>query len=889
MKKIIYTLGILAASAFAFSACQKEQTIKEELPGESLITVSFTAEKAGTDTKTAAVEGSASEGVSYIWTDDDVNNMKLFIVGEDGEGKETLTAVANTTVTKVSDTKLTISGKVAPNATYTFRAVLSGSWTTDGKKARVSEIQHPSASNFDPSADVLVSDDKEVTVGASSEETIATDALEMSFRRLVVVNKMTLKNLTEGDNISKIVITSTKNLAGYFATDTRTANGDKKTLTLNYTSATVPTGGQFPVYFTTIPETGHVLTVEVTTDQFIYTKSFAEGKSINFNIGQFTKFNFALPAGVANTALTLPVVDDMAWATTGGADDTSEMSTSDLTPTQGTKKIYDSATKAYKGGDGIKLGSSSVNGSITTNSIDLSSAFYVAIDAKSFGTDVSQLKIQVDGSDVYTSPDNLTSSYETYYVNCSAATATSNVTIKITGKRGYINNLVIGAGTYVAPPKINVTSSNPLEVANTASSQTITYTIDNPKTGESLTASTEATWIKNINCATAGSVTFDVEAQEAAAASREGTITLAYTGAKPVNVTVSQAAGAGGTSTYAYTFTSKSWTATLEGNSANWESGQDGGGFSNGGIQVTATYSGANGTSPYSFTDVEEIVVTYCTNASKGAGSIKVTVGTGATQTFTVSAPSSGGTTAKTTSFTYSPKESGKVNIEVTCSTNSIYLIGASIKAKSINTPVFYAITCATGIANGSISADKATASEGDEVTLTATPASGYKLDSWTVTEATSGDPVAVTGNKFNMPADAVNVSATFVKDTGYTSVAQQTFTFSELGYANGAAVSSIDGTSHCSIVFSNAKYYTSGSALRVYSGSTATITAASGYKITSISIAFGSSDGSNEITVDKGTYSNGSWTGEISNGESVVFSIGGSSGNRRFSSITIN
>ncbi len=61
----------------------------------------------------------------------------------------------------------------------------------------------------------------------------------------------------------------------------------------------------------------------------------------------------------------------------------------------------------------------------------------------------------------------------------------------------------------------------------------------------------------------------------------------------------------------------------------------------------------------------------------------------------------------------------------------------------------------------GTISADKTTASEGETVTLTQTPDSGYEFVAWNVTNA-SGGAVTVTNNQFTMPASNVTVSATF-------------------------------------------------------------------------------------------------------------------------------
>ena len=909
MKKFIYSLGILAAAAFAFSSCQKEQATNEVLtPSEELVTITFNAEKAGIDTKTAAVEGETS--VSYEWTDSDVDHMRLFVVSEDKDGKEVLTSVSNITVNKVSGTKLTIAAQVAPNATYTFRAVLAGSWTNDGTKPRVNNTQYPSLSNYDSAADVLVSDDKEVTVGASEQATVATEAMELSFRRLVVVNKMTLKNLTKGEVIDKIVITSTQNLTGYYDTNAKTATGSGKVLTLNYNSSAPVTNdnGQFPVFFTTIPQTDHVLTVEVTTDQFIYTKTFAAGKTIDFNLGQFTKFNFALPAGVANTALALPVEDDMSWGMTGGSDATTEMTAEDLTATQGIKKIYDSTVKAFKGSDGIKLGTSGVAGSIKTNSINLSGPFYVAIDAKTYGSDVSQVKILVDDVSVYTSTD-LTSSYETYYINCDAATATSTVTITIDGKRGYINNLVIGSGTYVAPPVINVTSSNPLEIANTGGSQTIAYSIDNPSSGVSLTASTEATWIKNLNYATSGSVTFDVDPQETAAAAREATITLAYTGAKSVNVTVSQAAGAGAeTNNYVkVTSTPSDWSGTyliVSGTKAF--NGAFSGASTNYGMPADVTVSDNK-------IESTNIVDAYAVTIAKSGSNYSIetvangflswTSGNSLNHTTSVSGDnqlwsltySSGNVTIANAKDATRKLQYNSGSPRFACYTTSQQAVQLyKLEGSTTPTPTTYAVTWTTP-SNGTITATVGgnAISSGDEfeegtvVNITANPSTGYKFSAWSISGASLANSSSAS-TSFTVGTSAVNFSASFAQDqqTGGDPVTVSMNTFSEIsGY--------VGGDTNVSYL---AEKGTASSAPGVYSdeiriyqnGGTLTITANNNKKITSVTI--GSSMATTvTVSVDGGAASannsisaNGTYTKDSIEASTVLFTCTGTSKSSR-------
>lgn len=149
-----------------------------------------------------------------------------------------------------------------------------------------------------------------------------------------------------------------------------------------------------------------------------------------------------------------------------------------------------------------------------------------------------------------------------------------------------IDNIVLSAGAPAASaPVINVTSNNPMSVANTASTGTIQYTIANP-TSATLTASTTASWISNINYGT-GTVTFNVAAQESGAAARSGIITLSYTGASDVEVTVNQAAGPSIGATEYTTI----WTATSGGLGTSVGSGN-----------INTTISGSSNTQKWNYT-----------------------------------------------------------------------------------------------------------------------------------------------------------------------------------------------------------------------------------------------------------------------------------------------
>lgn len=129
-----------------------------------------------------------------------------------------------------------------------------------------------------------------------------------------------------------------------------------------------------------------------------------------------------------------------------------------------------------------------------------------------------------------------------------------------------------------------------------------------------------------------------------------------------------------------YTFSSKSWDASP----ANWTSGKAGNGFTaNQGVQITSGTTGANATSPKSFSNVSKIVVQYCTNAKAGKGTVTLKVGSTEFGSQAITAPSSGGTALRTFELNNSNNLSGSVNINVECGTNSIYIYSIEITEAS--------------------------------------------------------------------------------------------------------------------------------------------------------------------------------------------------------------
>lgn len=325
------------------------------------------------------------------------------------------------------------------------------------------------------------------------------------------------------------------------------------TVTANYTSLTkYEINGTNATYLIVVPQTltaGSTLTIAASTEGYSIEKNITiPSGGIALEAGKITTLNINLYSShiSASSGLSLPFNDSFSWQTEKG----NAAATFSSTPAIPSEK-YSAQERVYQGSAAgvIKFGASSTVGYLTTVELDLSSAFYVHINAKGYNSKACRMTVTVD--DGTPQSIDLTADYSDYYLNFAASTSKSKVKIATTNElaeyRSYLQQFDVISGTYVFPPAINVTSENPMDVANTASTQTITYEIVNP-TAATLTAALKDpadTWITNIDFSTPGEVTFDVAAQGSGAPARDAVIVLSYTGAANVEVEVNQAAGAG--------------------------------------------------------------------------------------------------------------------------------------------------------------------------------------------------------------------------------------------------------------------------------------------------------------------------------------------------------
>ena len=181
------------------------------------------------------------------------------------------------------------------------------------------------------------------------------------------------------------------------------------------------------------------------------------------------------------------------------------------------------------------------------------------------------------------------------------------------------------------------------------------------------------------------------------------------------------------------------------------------------------------------------------------------------------------------------------------------------------------------------------------------------KFMGWTVSTAQTIDKADVFTTLAEAQTKFPNITSNKTFYAVFATTAQGVGTsiadFSEMGYENGTAVTDQiilgDGEGHGDATITlqkaqssknDAKYYDDGEAVRVYAGSTITISSTyDGATIKSVTFEFSASDteGDNIISVTggDGTYSEGTWTGDAT---AVTFTIGGSTGHRRIASITV-
>lgn len=549
MKKTIKALFAIAIAVLALVSCGKDNSTPST--SDQLVEVTLIA---GNPEALAATR-TEMEGSTPKWSVSDSIGVS------DG----TSSNVSFKTSILSASTTATFTGTTVTGTYYAYYPFTKNGVSSYGAKVDLPAIQNPTVNSFDGSADIMVA--KSFTVsGASTVE-------NLQFARLGAIVKIVLTDtestMATTQHPTSVSMTAASNLVGrVYVNMVNQELGDiyyngSKTVTANYTAGTkYAIDGTNATYLIVYPQTldaGSTLTISASTEDYAIEKVITvPAGGIELLPGKINTLNISLLSShiTPDTGDALPFNDNMAWANNGASDSSTDIS-STISSAANSNGLYTTGSKAYKGIGGLKLGTSSASGSITTKQLNLSGAFNIAIKGAYYDADAN-LVVSVDGTEV------LNEAFSSInYVNIAAGTYTSKskVTIATSAKRGRIYSVKIRSGAYVPYPEINVTSSNPMAVDNTNDLHAVEYTISNPGAG-SISASSNVAWIHDFDYSVDGEVAFEVDAQETDASARSGIITLSYSGADDVKVTVNQAAGPSSGNSYTITFSTGSGNGT---------------------------------------------------------------------------------------------------------------------------------------------------------------------------------------------------------------------------------------------------------------------------------------------------------------------------------------
>ncbi len=851
MKNSIIIMSLIAATAMVLTGCSKSDDLN--IANENAHRVSISVSQPMT--KTVIVEGETS--ASFKWSSDDATR---FVVKEnDIEGTDlSLSSNDNYVTMTLGATFATV-----PATEYVYTATLAKTRTNSGLP-KIPTTQTSTATSYDPNADVLISD----TLSFSSTQS----QLLMRFRRPVVINKMTLKGLPEGETINNVVISSDVNITGYYSNDEWKGQAKEIDVKVNQT---VPSSGQVVVYFVAMPVEAATLTVAAYSNHYSYSKTF--NRTIKFEQNKVTVFGVS-GLTQAKTATVFNVGQNE-------GDNIYEIASIFPSVKNGIKFTYNQAESItapefhspfrwYSGSEvTISAGTTNIKG-ITIDFTSIDAEGTITASTGSFSID-SDTKIG------------------TWTGSARSVTFTSNKQyrfskISVSTDMDGTETVVTSTPTFSMESSATIPQESNRSLAATTNfnNGTITYVSSNTSV-----ATVDET----------GQVTGVAPGSSVITASIAGVTTDYYViNSVTANCSVTVTAPAN------YDILTQTWTGVSGTNYTNWNNKR--------GTYSSAVYAGnsAGGNSSIqlrksSSSQAPSGIIT----TTSGGNAKKVTVrwnsNTQSGRIITIYGKNSPYTSV---SDLYDESSCGTVLGTIVCGTSTELTISGNYKYIGImasNGAVYleeidieWKTATSAPLSSIAVSGQTTNFTQGDtfvfDGTVTATYTDGSTADV-TSSATCSGYNLSNTGTQ------TVTVSYTengVTKTTSYTITVSassggisETITFSNL-YSSNTVLDEVQiNGSQFSIVFNKrengtaTQYYTNGSAVRWYGGGTLTVSAATGKSITRIKISY--TQTANTVNANVGSYSlsnnTGTWSG---NASSVVLTQSGTTGQCRIASIEV-
>ena len=544
MKKFILSLG-LVAMMLNLTNCAKYDDVNS------------TVEPQGDFEIYASVSRTANDGLNTVWATGD--DLGVFHAVTDG-----------TTYTKDGQFKLddvetsrflgNVNGTLDPQeeydwyAMYPYSSYVPGPANTGSGYMTIGCASNGTQTQTGNNSLAHIAGKNYPMVGkAYAVPAGSAPALAMTHAATLLEFEVT-NSLEEAITVSSIKFTAPAAIVGTFYLDfediekiSATSSGSgytSKTANLTVKNGTAIAKGEtgkfyLPVApFTAAANAKLAIEVNVTSGEKsgVLAKEITLAAATSFNAGKIKTLKVNYNAEFVEEGLALPFEDNFSWVTSTST--TAYTGITSVFPKKDGAAMYSSVSYVYPETKQVKFGSSSNKGYLTTSDLNLSKPFTVVVSAKCYSSDVSQLQVTAGGVSKTTA--NLGANYTSYMFEFDALDAAEKVRFDITGKRGYINNIVIVEGhDYVLPPVLTV-SPEALTFESPAASQTITCTIANEVDGVNVTATENVDWLTT--SVSGKSVT--ITATENTGANRTANVTIAYEGAESKTVAVTQLAPA---------------------------------------------------------------------------------------------------------------------------------------------------------------------------------------------------------------------------------------------------------------------------------------------------------------------------------------------------------
>ena len=319
MKKMFRNLMLVAVAAMAFTSCQKEANEELSRPQDVVMTIIADMDETRTyiDEANSKVNWSEGDKIKVIENCTAYRTSSAATIDGSGKAKFSVSFTADATSTS-----------------FTYDAIFPASSLVEDEKEKmnfakvkviVPEAQNPTATSFDPSADVLVA--KHVTTNSQPTE------LSMQFKRLVALGKMTMTNFpSSASNINKVIFSvdaqdeegEALSIVGRNYVDVENGEvveycyyGGNNSITLSYDNASPST----PVYFTCNPfelGSGDKFTVKVVCSDYTYTREVTLNKSLKFSEGDLSTFSVDMASATKEKSFSFANGDYAAIAVVNG-------------------------------------------------------------------------------------------------------------------------------------------------------------------------------------------------------------------------------------------------------------------------------------------------------------------------------------------------------------------------------------------------------------------------------------------------------------------------------------------------------------------------------------------------------------------------------------------